>query len=333
MSFDEKLSNYFSNFSLLFGSKPTENLVYLYADYVELLTLFSNGSFVTSSDVLDRFEDEGLLNLKVKISEEDYEDKDEDRAEVNDKYEIFMDGVFRLVNERSNLFRGDYPFLVGNDKLILIENEEISERQKIYIFLLLASSLNIFLLFKPELTKEFEILCSEVLKNFLPNHAVVKSFGKNSDYQGSAVEKIRSLAADLKITIDEDGFGEISKKGNQDKGLDLIGWIPFEDTVPNFLAILGQCACGKDWNKKLNETTRFENYMRFHRLKPTHSMFVPYSLANFTKPVFFRNDEITNHLIFERKRILNYLSDLTFFENLESRALVNRCIEYEEGLV
>lgn len=331
MSFDEKLKKYFSNFSLQLGTKPTENLTYLYADYVELVTLFSNGSFVSSTDILDRFKDEGVFILKEK--DNGTNDEDGDRAEVNDKYEIFMDGIFRLINERADLFNSDYPFLVHNDKIILEDKERITERQRVYIFLLLSSSLNIFSLFQPELTTEFELVCFEALKNFLPNHAIVKSFGKKSDYQGSAVQKIQSLADDLKIKIDEDGFNEISEKGNQEKGLDLIGWIPFDDIIPNFLAILAQCACGKDWNKKLHETPRYNNYLRFHRLNPLHSMFIPYCLVSNLKPVFYRNDEIDNRLIFERKRILNYLNDLAFFQDLDGRILVDKCIEFEEAIV
>ncbi|TCD01223.1 hypothetical protein [Pedobacter psychroterrae] len=331
MSFDEKLNNYFTNFSLQLGPKPTENLIYLYADYVELVTLFSNSNFVSATDILDRLKDEGVFVLKEKDNNTDDEDKD--RAEVNDKYEIFMDQIFRLINERANLFGSDYPFLVHNDKIILEDKKRITERHRVYIFLLLSSSLNIFSLFQPELTTEFEIVCFEVLKNFLPDHAIVKSFGKKSDYQGSAVQKIQALADDLKIKIDEDGFNEISKKGNQEKGLDLIGWIPFDDIVPNFLAILAQCACGKDWNKKLHETSRYNNYMRFHRLNPLHSMFIPYSLVSYLKPIFFRNDEIDNRLIFERKRILNYLNDLTFFQDMETRILIDKCIEFEEAVI
>jgi hypothetical protein len=331
MSFDEKLKAYFTDFSLLLGPKPTENLTYLYADYIELLSLFSNGNFVSATDVLDRFKDEGVFVLREK--DNDTEDEDRDRAEVNDKDEIFVDGIFRLINERAELFIGDYPFLVHIDKLILVEKEKINERQKIYIFLLLSSSLNKFKDFQPELTTEFEKVCFEVLINFLPNHAIVKSFGKDSDYQGSAVQKIKALANDLKIKIDEDGFEQISIKGNQEKGLDLIGWIPFNDSVPNFLAILGQCACGKDWIKKLGETKRYERYLKFHCQKPLHSMFLPYSLVDYARNIFFRNDDLSDKLVFDRLRILNYLNDLAFFQDLASRVLVDSCIEYEEEIV
>lgn len=330
-TFDEKINDYFTNFSLQLGTKPTENLTYLYADYVELVTLFSNGNFVSATDILDRFKDEGVFMLKEK--DNNTEDEDRDRAEVNDNYEIFMNGIFRLLHERSELFIGDYPFLVSNDRIILIEKEELDERKKLYIYLLISSSLNIFNLFQPELTAEFEKVCTVVLKNFLPTHGIVKSFGKNSDYEGSAVQKIQALAKDLKIKIDEDGFGQISAKGNQEKGLDLIGWIPFEDAVPNFLAILGQCACGKNWYQKVGETKRYERYMTFHCQKPLHTMFLPFSLVDHGKKIFFRNDELSDKLVFDRFRILNYITETVFFNDLKSKILVDKCIEFEEDIV
>ncbi|WP_146146725.1 hypothetical protein [Taibaiella chishuiensis] len=325
MNFNDKLANFFSKFSLVLGDKPTRKLIYLYADYIELVSLFSNDNFVSASDILDRFKDEGLLQRSKEDSEQ---------ASLNDEDERFVDSIYRLLIERSQLFETDYPFIVeGIDKIKLKPVATISSRQKIYLYLLIASSLNIFKDFQPELTKEFEILSAAVLRNFLPAHAVVKSFGKTSDYNGSAVEKIKALAQDLKVSLDEHAFGEISERGNQEKGLDLIGWIPFSDNVPNFLAILVQCACGKDWNKKLHETSRYNNYMRFHRLNPVHSMFIPYSLISFAKKSMARNDEINERLIFERKRILNYTLDVVFFDDLDSKQLIDQCIKFEEDIV
>ncbi len=325
MSFNDKLSDFFGNFSLQLGAAPTRNLIYLYADYVELVSLFSNQNYVSSSDILDRLKDEGIIQQK---------EDDQDQSEANDEHERFIDGVFRLINERAQLFDDDYPFLVhNNEHLILKEEAIITERNKIYIYLLLSSSLNIFSPFQSELTTEFEALCTEVLRNFLPQHAVVKSFGKNSDYRGTAVEKISALAQDMSIPIDHDGFDEISERGTQEKGLDLVGWIPFADTVANFLSVFVQCACGKDWHKKLTETRRYNNYFKFHRLKPIHSLFVPYNLVSFGRNTFYRNDEFDNGLIFERKRILNYLSNTDFFNDFETKLLVDKCIEYQEDIV
>lgn len=325
MNFNDRLVTFFSDFSLELDTIPPQHMIYLFADYVELMSLFSNQNFVTKSDTEDRFKDEDIIK-QVK--------SDADQSEANDQTERFIDSIFRLLGERSRLFADDYPFIVeNNDRIILKDENKISEKNKIYIYLLISSSLNIFSDFQHELTSEFELLCEKVLANFLPAHAIVKSFGKNSNYTGTAVNKIKELSKDMKVPIDHDGFDEISTKGTQEKGLDLVGWIPFDDTVPNFLSILVQCACGKDWHKKLTETRRYNNYFKFHRLRPIHSLFIPFNLVSHNRNTFYRNDELENGLIFERKRILNYLSHTDFFNTFESKLLVEECIKFQEGIV
>lgn len=325
MSFNTKIDSFFSNFSLEIGTVPTRNLIYLYADYVELVSLFSDQNYISSADMLDRFKDEGIIQQRV---------SDGDQSEANDNDERFIDSIYRLIIERKQLFGDDYPFEIKDDnKIKLKEISIISNRNRIYIYLLLSSSLNIFSVFQPLLTTEFEKLCTIVLKNFLPKHAIVKSFGKDSDYKGTAVKKMEALATDMKIQIDTDAIQEVSVKGTQEKGLDLIGWIPFEDNVANIVTLLAQCACGKEWYKKLGETSRYNNYFKFHRLSPIHSMFIPFNLVSYNKTLFFSNDEIDNRLIFERKRILNYIFDADFFEGYHSKKLVDKCIEFVEDIV
>ena len=185
-----------------------------------------------------------------------------------------------------------------------------------------------------ELTSEFELVCFHVLSKYLPQHAVIKSFGKNTTYVGTAIDKIKSLATDLKVEVDEDFLNKISAKGNMDRGLDIIGWIPFADNVSNHLSLLCQCACGKEWYKKLIETRRYERYYKFYCNKPNHAMFIPYSLINYQGSDFFQADEISvDTVLFERKRIINYIDDLTFFTPLNSKKLVDKCIEFEEDIV
>lgn len=326
MSFNDKLTAFFGNFSLKLETVPTRNLIYLYADYVELVSLFSGQNFISTSDILDRLKDEGVIKQRK---------SDKDQSEANDNNERLIDSVFRLLHERSLLFQNDYPFLMrGTEHIILKEEAEITQRNKIYIYLLLSSSLDIFSDFQPELTTEFEFLCAETLRNFLPEHAIIKSFGKNSDYTGTAVQKILALASDMKVEINNSSFSQISTRGMQEKGLDIVGWVPFSDKVANFLSIFVQCACGKDWHSKLAETSRYNRYFDFHVLNPTHVMFLPYNLISFNKNDFYRNDEFgTDKLVFERKRILNYLSNTDFFNHFKSKLLVEKCIKYQEDIV
>ncbi len=326
MSFDNKLKDYFASVNIKLSGKPAEHLTHIYADYVEIVSLFSNQNYVSTSDILDRFRDEGIITKKK---------KDDEQASENDKNEQWINTIFQIVNEREYLYTADYPFdILGNNKIKLKSQDQLTDKNRLYIFLLLASSLNVFGLFESELTSEFELVCYHALAKYLPSHATVKSFGKNSEYTGSATEKIIKLASDLKVKVNDDFLNKISAKGNQERGLDIIGWISFSDDVANHFSLFCQCACGKEWYKKITETRRYERYYKFYCNKPSHAMFIPYSLINFQDSDFYQADELgTDTLLFERKRILNYIEDFTFFNALDSKKLVDDCIDFEEDVV
>lgn len=327
IKFEQKIATYFANVKLSTAHLPAKHLIHLYADFIEVISLFSSTNIISKSDILDRFIDEGLIN-KGKPA-------DEDQAECNDENEKFIDFIFEEIVARVSIFGSDYPFyILGNNKISLKDKEELDNRHKVYLSMLLSSNLNLFNLFQGELTKEFELISYYALRQFLPNHAVVKSFGENTAYTGNTIKKIQQLSSDLKINVDNSFLSKISPKNIKERGLDLIGWIPFDDSVSNFLSILCQCACGKDWNKKLIESRRYERYYKFYINKPIHAIFIPYSLINYQNSDFHQADEISiETLVFERKRILNHLDNLTFFDTFQSKIIVEKCLESEEDIV
>lgn len=319
-----KLDDFFLSFTLRLSEKyPTDSKIYLYADYFELVSLFNKGSIITTSEMLDRLTDEGILK-QAKNSE--------DQAEQNDKEEAFVREVFMLLTQRAVSFDNDYPFDIQNEDLTLKEN--LSGKQKLYLFLLLSSNLNLFNSFQSNLTSEFEFVSQEALKNYLPNFAQVKSFGKNTEFQGYAHEKIRHLASEMNINVDEEYLNTIASMGTQDLGLDVVGWMPLLDKIGNYISIFGQCACGKDWNKKLNETRRYNKFLKIYLSDITHSLFIPYSLINYNNSTFFEHHEFGEPiLLFERKRILSLINDENIINSLSSKDLVEKCITYEEDIV
>ncbi|MEM6298715.1 MAG: hypothetical protein AAF740_08525 [Bacteroidota bacterium] len=141
------------------------------------------------------------------------------------------------------------------------------------------------------------------------------------------------MAADMNININEEAIENISDRNTQEKGLDLIAWIPFNDQNPNMIVLLGQCACGKEWYSKRGEPDRYTNYLSFYRLNPIITLFIPYALVDFANQKFFQSDEITNTLLFERGRMLQYLSDKYELKGFESSYLVDKCIEFQENSV
>lgn len=317
MTFDAKLKSSITNFTNLDIPDYTKDKMNLYCDFVELIALFSNQDGTSQGDIQDHF-----------FGTKDYSSPDQ-----RDRDEIWLSELFLIIEERIDLFKDDYPFSYVNKDILKLQND-LSWKHKMYLGMLISSKLNIFKDFQSELTNEFELISYYVLKNFLPANSIIKAFGKNSEYKGNAITKIRSLGLDLGLKIDEDELEGITERNNQERGLDIIGWVPFGDKCMNQLVYLGQCACGKDTESKFHDTRRFENYFLFYKNRPQHILFIPYSLINPKKNKFYHTDLIEkDFLIFERKRILHSFNQEEKFVNLETHKIVDALIAAETDIV
>lgn len=320
MTFDSEIDKCYALFSNI--DKPTypRNKLYLYSDFIELLILYSNEDGVTVGDVQDRF----------------FGTKSYGSAESRDKDEVFINNIFRIIDERIILYEEDYPFERTIDDLLVIK-KHLTWRHKLYLSLLASSMLNVFKLFQPVLTSEFENFSAIALKNFLPKNSIIKEFGKNSPYKGNAKTKIKLLAKDLGVSLNNSNVEAIDPLNNQERGLDVIGWIPFEDTCKNKIVFLCQCACGKDFDSKFHETIRFRNYISFYRTQPQYTMFIPYSMININDREFLHTDLfIDPFLIFTRKRILTLTKDSKdrdAFKSSVSFKLINSLIKKKGSFV
>jgi hypothetical protein len=317
MTFKQKIDICFKNFSEIGNPKYTKNKFTFYADFIELCAVFSSTDGVSFGDVQDRF----------------FGHKDYKKAKSRDDDDSWLNELFSFINERENIFGEDYAFSVSDDNLITLKTD-LNWRNKLYISMLIASKLNIFSEFKSIVTIEFETISYEVFKEFLPSHAITKEFGKNSPYVGNASNKISDLANDIGLKINEYELSGVSERNYQERGLDIIGWIPFSDSCMNKLIYLAQCACGKDVESKYHDTRRFENYFIYYKTKPQHVMMMPYSLINTQENKFYNSDLIENEfLIFERKRILTFFNNQKVFESLELFEMVESCILYTQDIV
>lgn len=299
--------------------KRLDKFNHLTADYIELQALFCLDE-ISLSDIVESYHKEGVKIADLPDSGGEIGLID---SEEKDSEEIWIKEIFQICKYRFEVLQEYYPFNLDDSSIVLKDN--LTDKQKTYLLLLLASNLNYFPKFKSLLTKDFERVSYESLKNFLPDNAQIKQFGKNSDYSGTAKEKIISLSNDMHIGRYDDIINE-NATGNQERGLDIIGWLPFKDQVPNMVAILGQCACGKEWFNKKHETERYDRYYRFAGQKPLHSMFIPYALIKDANK-FYQADEVGS-LLFERFRILEHIGEAGFLVHLESKNIVERCISY-----
>ncbi|MCR5407594.1 MAG: hypothetical protein K6E61_00585 [Bacteroidales bacterium] len=310
-SFDEKYSQSIVNLANVGRPDYSRDETNLYADFVELMVVFSKGDGIAYGDIQDRF-----------FGEPD----EKNSTEINDDNESLIGGIINVIKERLFLFGGLYPFMVLPEQTIILKSD-LTSSQKLYLFLLFSSSLDIFSSFNTELTTDFEFVSYEAIKTFLPN-AIVKHFGKLSEYTGSAIEKIKNLANDIGLPFDDYEIGCIGERNNQERGLDIVSWIPFEDKCQNKVVFLCQCACGKQYESKQHDIRRYQNYYRFYKTKPQLTLFVPYSLINPKENKFYHSDYVEgDYLIFERLRIIRLAiqkEDLLSF--LKSTCLLEKCI-------
>ena len=121
-------------------------------------------------------------------------------------------------------------------------------------------------------------------------------------------------------------LNSIPNTNTQERGLDIIAWLPFIDRIPNMIIILAQCACGKEWNYKQYDTQRFKEFLCFSKLA-IHAMFIPYAISIPMKKKFHQHDEILyDQLLFDRKRIIEQLEEFEFISELQSFLAVEKSI-------
>jgi hypothetical protein len=291
----------------------TTNELNRFADFIEISAFFSKDKCVTYSDMQDRFFGKKEYNknypdredLIFEDTEDNFSKNSENIASIRDKDEELLNSIFELIRERVGLYNIDYPFAFINNTLYL--KQELTIKNKLYLSLLISSKLNIFRSFETNLTTNFEKISYVVLKEFLPKSAIIKEFGKNTQYKGNAISKIKQLASDLSLKIEEDELNCVNDRNQQERGLDIVGWLPFLDKCGNQVIFLCQCTCGKKYGYKQHDTRRFENYLKFYKTTPQHTLFIPYSLINVRNNKFYSSDDIEgDYLIFERKRIIEY---------------------------
>lgn len=328
MSLSETLEKNYSSFS----PEPVEhtaNLSHLFSDYAEILALLANGDVVSRADLIKRFESFGLsvpaISAEFAGPAFDHELK---AAEEDDAFDNWSLQVYLHLEWRQSLLLSDYPFRVNDGSIQLLS--DLSERQGLYIMLLLCSNLAYFRHLMPVLTADFEQVACESFRNYMPKSAIVRQLGKNSDFVGLARDKIIALAHEMDVDID--GFEVQRVLGTQDGGLDIIAWIPFRDRYANLQIIFGQCACGEKWSLKQNETRRFDcSYLKIKKVDAMHALFVPRGLSR--DHDLFEANQITNSLLFDRARILQFITGTEFFTGLKSSEVVSFFVRLQEDIV
>ena len=311
--------------------------IYLWADYIELLSLSNVDQEISGADLLDRIQERQDLS-DAEIDDNNIQRDDENSSNQQDKYTRRMHDWFKHLKIRQDVLGDRYPFIVEGN--ICKVNPSVDLYWcNLYSFLLYCSNLRV-LTNRAQitiLTSIFEMVCLEALKSYMPKSALTYLFGANSKYEpqyaGNLWQRISALADDLKedLVCKEE---EILQSGG-DRGLDIVSWVPFCDGCQTKLLVFGQCASSPtEWTQKQHEAgqSRWGNYINFH--SPLTSMiFVP---------LFFRNNFaqwedkflIENSILIDRYRLMELLTDhklpSVIFSDIEET--ISALLDYKESI-
>jgi hypothetical protein len=316
-----------------------------WVDYIELLCLCNLDGELSQSDTQDKIR-ELAKDLNQGGEEEDnigQIDKDNtiSRAEKNDKWKLLIENWYNMLAYRTQTYKEFYPYILSLDRKVLKIHKKLTAKRKLYLYLLLSSSLNYVskynIKFKNRLSNGFEIISLKAINNCLPKGANSHLFGKNplnnSKYsKGKLFDKLVKLSEDLKeeLVAKENNF---APQDTGDGGIDIVAWIPFKDSESHKIIILGQCACTEEWDSK-QFSTSYGKVKSVINVKPsnTNVTFIPFCFrdenGNWQRP------QNVSSVLFDRQRLLFKIqNDVSFVKNLESMSIVDEIILQKEGVV
>jgi hypothetical protein len=178
---------------------------------------------------------------------------------LSDSFTRRVDDIWLYLRYRAASFGDAWPFEVDPITSTLSFREPDTDQQRLYIFLLLCSSLR----YKPSmlspLTKAFEQVSYEAFAAAFPGwevHIFGTAAKSGSRYKvGKLWKRLKLLSGDLRspLVITED---DVKDRDVGDNGLDLVAWLPLPDTSKGFPMAFAQCACGaNDWKDKQQEVS------------------------------------------------------------------------------
>jgi hypothetical protein len=244
--------------------------------------------------------------------EENYGARDELGEETWQTHETSIDTassqILEELERRSSALGAQYPFQLDGDVLTHQQSDAL-----VYEFLLCAS-------LSPSLTtgrfkafpRLFERLATVLTANFLgPNtgHCHIGFPNEHRRFR-KAVEVAIASSGELRWQPEDDLPGEGPRQG--DEGVDYILWKDFGcgRTIGQPF-YFGQCACGNDWDSKLNDiTVRFFKWFSRLGVKPTKVFAVPFVIPD------SKLKEVTREagIVMDRLRLVKAVSSGTHFD-------------------
>ena len=310
-------------------------------DWVELCCIANMDGEADVAGISDRLREERDTRSEDERDEDDEatvssdEAEETEVAEEDDKhYRLVKDWFVSLAN-RAKMLGDDYPFELNAENSKLKLRATITPAHHLYVAFLMMANLHYFGTSQSDLTSSFETIGVSVFRWLLPSHANIHRFGKGPDnkgrYSGHIWKKITKLAKDLscKMKCTRDEF---AKTDNGDGGLDLVGWVPWNDYAPGRLLIFGQCACTPNWvNKQGQASGRVWGNTFDFVTHPMTVILIPFFLRT-SSGDWHQRRKFDEHLIIDRLRLLRTLAGTAAeFSKLPALKHVATCLATKEG--
>lgn len=323
-------------------TRPTKSDLYYWCDFIELKCLvdidkrYSKGKlFELLDDTAQQFGDETDADSDDhteddEILESEFEDDLEEnlshapvgaRTSASDEKMVRIAGYFTNLKYRQQAFGDAYPFSLSEDGQEIKLDAIVREEQKLYIQLLLSSSLRLIPNTRwKDLTEPFEEFSAQIFSSLMPTGWMVHRFGAKGStrYKGELYRKLKTLARDIRseFLLKPKHF----KSGNiGDGGLDLVAWHPMGDKRDSIPIALAQCGCTADeWSKKSLEASPSRLHPHLPAIHPWSTYyFMPHDLteSSGTKQDWQRRNQLSQCIIVDRLRLINLAKDYRIVKN------------------
>ncbi len=236
--------------------------------------------------------------------------------------------ILNYVEIRSKAFGDAYPFEISNDQDTIAVAFDDSPRQRLYLALLLASSLRTLEKGRRnEVARVFEEVSFAVFSKLLPPGSEIRATwagpGRPAPYQGTLFQKLTALAADLRCTPN---FAEadFNPADTGDGGMDIVAWHPMSDIRPGIPIAMAQCGCSRDdWEHKQLEAHPVKHSQRLPVMHPwANYYFMPLDFRR-ADGDWAKKSDLAEVIIVDRLRILRLAEQLAVMDEMPALSYVD----------
>lgn len=329
-------------------SRPTHADCHKWCDFIELRCLLSSEARFSRGQVLEVLDDSAQLYGEVTDSDDplldinlpgDGDDGEEGEDDFEQKTSPVRNSVrseskaaewFSHLEFRQGVFGTSYPFTISDDRQEIFLTPQIAESQRLYIQLLLSSSLRAIPKKRwPDLTEPFEDVSAKIFSSLMPKGWNVYRFGAKgaTRYTGKLYDKLAALAKDIRIEFTAPRH-YYSENNSGDGGLDLVAWHPLGDERICIPAALAQCGCvADDWAMKTLQASSAKLGANLRGPVPWMAYyFMPQDLlfnaGNTTD--WHQGNNLTNAIIIDRYRLIKLADE---YDLLQAGTLTSKIVD------